>query len=110
MGIHRVGFTLGSPFSHSLRAICTALLDPRDPLLQSEWTQGFTVNPVYGRAKCLSMLGEIKTLKDLKDGRAKRDPKASMLSLQSFLREGRVVGPCWEQLKPQRTTLAANLT
>ena len=33
--------------------------------------------------------------------RAKRDPKAKMLSLQSFLREGRVVGPCWEKLKPK---------
>ena len=30
--------TLGSPFSNSLRAICTVLLDPRDPLLQSERT------------------------------------------------------------------------
>ena len=27
-----------------------------------------------------------------------------MLSLQSFLREGRVVGPCWEKLKPQGHT------
>jgi len=27
--------------------------------------------------------------------RAKRDPKAQLLSLQSFLREGRVVGLCW---------------
>jgi hypothetical protein len=33
--------------------------------------------------------------------RAKRDPKAQMLSLQSFLREGRVVGPSWEKLKPK---------
>ena len=33
--------------------------------------------------------------------RAKRDPKAYMLALQSFLREGRVVGPCWEKLKPK---------
>ena len=24
-----------------------------------------------------------------------------MLSLQSFLREGRVVGPCWEKIKPK---------
>ena len=24
-----------------------------------------------------------------------------MLSLQSFLREGRVVGPCWEKFKPK---------
>ena len=40
---------------------CTVLLDPRDPLLQSERTQGFTADPVYGRANCLPMLGEIKT-------------------------------------------------
>ena len=33
--------------------------------------------------------------------RAKRDPKAYMLSLQSFPREGRVVGLCWAQLKSQ---------
>jgi hypothetical protein len=33
--------------------------------------------------------------------RAKRDPKALMLSLQSFLREGRVVGLCWAQSKPK---------
>ena len=31
--------------------------------------------------------------------RAKRDQKAQLLSLQSFLREGRVVGVCWAQLK-----------
>ena len=33
--------------------------------------------------------------------RAKRDPKAQMISLQSSLREGRVVGPSWEKLKPK---------
>ena len=33
--------------------------------------------------------------------RAKRDPRAQLLSLQSFQREGRVVGPCWEKLKPK---------
>ena len=53
--------TLGSPFSHSLRAICTVLLDPRDPLLHSERVQGFAADPVYGRAKCLPMLGSLKT-------------------------------------------------
>ena len=44
-------------------------LDPRDPPLQSERTQGFTADPVYGIAKCLPMVGEIKTyvIKDLKD-------------------------------------------
>ena len=32
-----------------------------DPLLQSERTQGFTADPVYGRANCLPMLGSLKT-------------------------------------------------
>ena len=39
----------------------SVLLDPRDPLLQSERTQGFAADPVYGRAKCLPMLGSLKT-------------------------------------------------
>ena len=47
--------------SHSLRAICTVLLDPRDLLLHSERMQGFAVDPDYGRAKCLPMLGSLKT-------------------------------------------------
>ena len=34
---------------------------PLDPLLQSERTQGFTAGPVYSRAKCLPMLGSLKT-------------------------------------------------
>ena len=49
-------------------------------------------------------VGSIQNLKDLKDLKVcsrKRDPKAQMLSLQSFLREGRVVGPGWEKLKPR---------
>jgi hypothetical protein len=29
--------------------------------LQSERTQGFTAGPVYGRAKCLPVLGSFKT-------------------------------------------------
>ena len=33
----------------------------RDPLLHSEKTQGFAADPIYGRAKYLPMLGEIKT-------------------------------------------------
>ena len=62
---------VGSPFSHSLRAICTVLLDHRDPLLQSERTPGFAADPVYGRAKCLPMLGELRP-KGPKDHRKKR--------------------------------------
>ena len=45
----------------SPRAICTVLLDLRDPSLQSERRQGFAADPVYGRAKCLPMLGSLKT-------------------------------------------------
>ena len=32
-----------------------------DPLLHAERTQGLAADPVYGRAQCLPMLGEIKT-------------------------------------------------
>ena len=32
-----------------------------DPLLHSERVQGFAADPVYGRAKCLPMLGSLKT-------------------------------------------------
>ena len=39
----------------------TVLLDPQDPLLQSERPQGFAADPVYGRAKCLPMLDSLKT-------------------------------------------------
>ena len=44
----------------SLGGVTMILLDPRDPLLHSERTQGFAADPVYRRAKCLPMLGEIK--------------------------------------------------
>ena len=37
------------------------VLDPRDPLLQSERTQGFTAGPVYGRMKCMPMWGSLIT-------------------------------------------------
>ena len=53
----------GPPFRHLLRAICTVLLDPRDPLLRSERTQGFTADPVYGR---FAHVGRNQNLKDLK--------------------------------------------
>ena len=52
------GTTLGLRI---LRAICTVGLDRRDPLLQSEKTQGFAADSVYGRAKCLPMVGAFKT-------------------------------------------------
>ena len=53
--------TLGSPFRQSPGTICTVLLDPRNPLLRSERTQGLAAGPVYGRAKCLPILGAFKT-------------------------------------------------
>jgi hypothetical protein len=83
--------TLGPPFSHSLRAICTVLLDPRDPLLHSERTQGCAADPDYWKGEVFAYGGLPQNLKDLKDlrgpkgpsffnehlyWRAKRDPKA----------------------------------
>ena len=42
--------------------------------MQSERTQGFTADPVYGRAKCLPMFGFLRTytVKDLKAVAAER--------------------------------------
>ena len=36
--------------SHLITDYCTVMLDPRDPLLQYEKTQGFAAVPVFGRA------------------------------------------------------------
>ena len=47
--------------SSECTSFCSVLQDPRNPLQRSERTQGFAADPVYGRAKCLPMLGEIKT-------------------------------------------------
>ena len=60
--------TRGSPFSHSLRAICTVQLDPRDLLLQSERTQGFAADPVYVKGEVFAYVGLSQNLKDLKSG------------------------------------------
>jgi hypothetical protein len=57
--------TLGSPFRHSLRAICTVLLDPRDPLLQSERIQGCAADPVYVEGEVFAYVGLPQNLKDL---------------------------------------------
>ena len=51
---------------HSLRAICTVLLDPRDPLLQSERTQGFAADPDYWKGEVFAYVGLPQDLKDLK--------------------------------------------
>ena len=54
-------------FPHSPRAICTVLLDPRDPLLQSERTQGFAADPDYWKSEVFAYVGRNQNLKDLKD-------------------------------------------
>ena len=52
--------------NHSPRAICTVLLDPRDPLLHSERTQGFAADPDYWKGEVLAYVGLPHNLKDLK--------------------------------------------
>ena len=56
-----------SPFRRSLRAICTVLLDPRDPFLQSERTQGLAADPAYVKGEVFAYVGVPQNLKDLKD-------------------------------------------
>ena len=48
------------------RHICTVLLDPRDPLLQSERMQGFAADPVYAKGEVFAYVGLPQNLKDLK--------------------------------------------
>jgi hypothetical protein len=50
-----------------MRAICTVLLDPRDPLLQSGRMQGFAADPVYAKCEVFAYVGLPQNLKDLKD-------------------------------------------
>ena len=42
------------------------MLDPRDPLLQSERTQGFAADPVYVKGEVFDYVGLPQNLKDLK--------------------------------------------
>jgi len=85
---HLLHPTLGSPFRHSLRTICTVLLDPRDPLLHSGRTQGFAADPDYCKGEVFAYVGSIQNLKDLKD----KGPKDRAF-LHTFLRKG-VVFAC----------------
>jgi len=48
-------------------AICTVLLDPRDPLLHSERTQGFAADPDYWKGEVFTYVGLPQNLKELKD-------------------------------------------
>ena len=51
--------------------MCTVLLDPRDPLLHSERTQGFAADPDYWKGEVFDYDGLPQNLKDLKGGRAR---------------------------------------
>ena len=46
---------------------CTVLLGPRDPLLHSERTLGFTADPDYWKGQVCVYVGRNQNLKDLKD-------------------------------------------
>ena len=46
--------------------VVSRLLDPRDPLLQSERTQGFAADPDYWKGEVFAYVGSIQNLKDLK--------------------------------------------
>ena len=48
------------------RAICTVLLDPRDPSLHSERTQGFAADPDYWKGEVFAYVGRNQNLKELK--------------------------------------------
>jgi len=59
--------TLGSPLRHSPRAICTVLLDPRDPLLQSEKDAELCCESRLRKGEVFAYAGLPQNLKDLKD-------------------------------------------
>ena len=42
-------------------------LDPREPLLHSERTQGFAADPDYWKGEVFAYVGRNQNLKDLKD-------------------------------------------
>jgi hypothetical protein len=50
----------------TLAVICTVLLDPRDSLLHSERTRGFTADPDYWKGEVFVYVGRNQNLKDLK--------------------------------------------
>ena len=52
--------------------VCTVLLDPRDPLLQSERMQGFAEDPDYWKGEVFAYVGLPQNLKDLKVQAAKK--------------------------------------
>ena len=81
----------GSPFRDSLRAICTVLLDPRDPLLHSERTQGFAADPDYWKGEVFAYVGRNQNLKDCRlPSGDPRDLKTALFCI-SLLRKGEVL-------------------
>ena len=63
-------------------------LDPRDPLLQSERTQGFAADPVYVKGEVFACVGLSQNLKDLKGDAARRGiPSRCMAFRQRFFEE-----------------------
>ena len=61
-------------------------LDPRDPLLQSERTQGFVADSVYVKGEVFAYVGLPQNLKDLKDSNgssASRGPESTSGVLRS---------------------------
>ena len=66
----------------TLRAICTVLLDPRDPLLHSERTQGFAADPDYWKGEVFAYVGLPQNLKDLKQALARNQQQAQQATIQ----------------------------
>jgi hypothetical protein len=52
------------PLATHTRAICTVLLDPRDPLLHPERTQSFAADPDYWKGEAFAYVGLPQNLKD----------------------------------------------
>ena len=77
-----------SPFRHSLRAVCTVLLDPRDPLLHSESTQGFAADPDYWKGEVFAYVESIQNLKDLKleEPKGPKGPEAPGIPKRAAIR------------------------
>ena len=64
--VYSINVLLGRPGRLPLPPICIVLLDPRDPLLQSERMQGFAADPVYVKGEVFAYAGRPQNLKDLK--------------------------------------------
>ena len=71
-------FSLGPP---------QARVDPRDPLLHSERTQGFTADPDYWKGEVFVYVGRNQNLKDLKDAGAKNTAGQTPLDRVKTLRK-----------------------